>query len=199
VRSGSYWLIVIVHVGLLACSGTEKAGAPDTAGGATLQGASISSGGYTRTATAPSSGGAQPSGGATSVSGILTGGTSSVNSSNAASGGAGTCVGTPALGAVTPADLFAELQRTSRAFLLIDVRNAPVESIPGTDTNIMYTFISALETYIGPDTSCPVVLYCQTGHTSTIAGDALVRAGYCNVRVLTGGIDAWQAAGYPVQ
>jgi rhodanese-related sulfurtransferase len=43
-----------------------------------------------------------------------------------------------------------------------------------------------------------VTLYCQTGHTSSIAGNALVSDGYCNVRYLEGGIQAWQSAGYPV-
>jgi len=103
------------------------------------------------------------------------------------------------LGSVSPADLYAELQQTTHSFLLINVLVPPVGSIPGTDTNIVYTDTAGLEAFIGIDKSQPVVLYCRTGHTSAIAGNALIADGYCNVNILTGGINAWVAAGYPVQ
>jgi rhodanese-related sulfurtransferase len=44
----------------------------------------------------------------------------------------------------------------------------------------------------------PVVLVCQSGARATKAMDQLARAGKGNMRLLTGGIGAWQAAGCDV-
>lgn len=200
-RWPGYWLVIPSLLCLMACSGSDKAGAATPAGSANTTGGSNSSGGNASSGTAQTTGGAVSPGGATSAGGgaVSTGGNSNVGGTNAASGGAGACVGTSALGAVTPADLYAELQQATHLFLLINVLVPPVGSIAGTDTNIVYTDTAGLEAFIGTDKSQPVVLYCKTGHTSTIAGNALISDGYCNVSILTGGIDAWEAAGYPVQ
>jgi rhodanese-related sulfurtransferase len=107
-------------------------------------------------------------------------------------------VGTPTLATVTAAALYADLQQPGRSFLLIDVRPQPGAEIPGTDTNISANDTAALEAYIGSDKSRAVTIYCQSGHMVLVAGPALVADGYCNVRYLVGGIDAWQAAGYTV-
>ena len=44
----------------------------------------------------------------------------------------------------------------------------------------------------------PVALICQTGYRSTVAASVLERAGACDVRVVTGGMIAWEHAGLPV-
>jgi rhodanese-related sulfurtransferase len=44
----------------------------------------------------------------------------------------------------------------------------------------------------------PVVLVCQTGQQSQRASRTVSEAGYAEVHVLQGGVDAWQKAGMPV-
>ena len=43
-----------------------------------------------------------------------------------------------------------------------------------------------------------IVLYCKTSGRAALAGVALQEMGYLNVQNLTGGFDAWVAAGKPV-
>ena len=43
-----------------------------------------------------------------------------------------------------------------------------------------------------------VVLQCQSGGRSSIAASVLVARGFANVVNLTGGINGWRAAGYPL-
>lgn len=43
-----------------------------------------------------------------------------------------------------------------------------------------------------------ILLYCKTGSMSADAADSLVNAGYTNITVLRGGMDAWEAAGRPL-
>ena len=148
----------------------------------------------------PASGGSAAAGAAASSGGTSGaargGGGGTVGQGGTAQGGATGCAGPATLGSVTAATLNAELP--GRTFLLIDVRPTPGAQIPGTDTNISANDTAALEAYIGSDKSRAVTIYCQAGHMVMIAGPALVNDGYCNVRYLVGGIDAWQAAGYPV-
>jgi rhodanese-related sulfurtransferase len=91
-----------------------------------------------------------------------------------------------------------ELSQTPRPFLLINVHVPLAGNIPGTDADIAYTDVSAIEQFIGTDKSKPVVIYCYSDHMATIAGPTLVADGYCNIRYLKGGLSAWQTAGYPV-
>ena len=61
---------------------------------------------------------------------------------------------------------------------------------------------SRLETRIGaaaPDRGRALVLTCADGGQSTLAAASLGRLGYSSVRVLAGGVRAWQAAGQPVE
>jgi rhodanese-related sulfurtransferase len=48
------------------------------------------------------------------------------------------------------------------------------------------------------DTVAPLVIYCGTGHRSTIAMSILNAYGYTNVRSMQGGLNAWAAADLPV-
>ncbi|RFO96410.1 sulfurtransferase [Rhodoferax lacus] len=43
-----------------------------------------------------------------------------------------------------------------------------------------------------------IVLYCKTSGRAALAGAALLEMGYLNVQNITGGFDAWVAAGKPV-
>ena len=54
---------------------------------------------------------------------------------------------------------------------------------------------------LAPDHAVTLVLYDDSGTTmaATTAREKLLSAGYMDVRVLTGGLAAWAAAGYPVE
>lgn len=43
-----------------------------------------------------------------------------------------------------------------------------------------------------------ILVYCRTGHRSTIASNILLAAGDSDIYNMQGGITAWTAAGYPV-
>ena len=51
---------------------------------------------------------------------------------------------------------------------------------------------------IAKNKSNPVILVCQTGQQSQKASRTVSEAGYSEVHVLEGGVDAWQKAGMPV-
>ena len=48
------------------------------------------------------------------------------------------------------------------------------------------------------DRDRPLLVHCQTGPRQTMAAAALEAAGY-DVRLLAGGLQAWQAAGLPIE
>ncbi|MCY4486943.1 MAG: rhodanese-like domain-containing protein [Deltaproteobacteria bacterium] len=50
-----------------------------------------------------------------------------------------------------------------------------------------------------PDTRVPVVVLCDDGNRSALAAETLERMGYGDVRVLAGGVEAWQRQGLPVR
>lgn len=87
----------------------------------------------------------------------------------------------------------------SKDFLLIDVRGGtPASQIPQTDSTIVYTDTDGLVAIIGSDPDARVVLYCNSGNRSGIAGNALVGRGYRAIHSLSGGISSWIAQGFPV-
>ena len=98
------------------------------------------------------------------------------------------------LGELSPQQLHAAL--ANKDFLLIDVHYPNAGSILGTDARIAYDDIPALVAFIGPDLDTKVVLTCLMGGMSRSAGNALVALGYRNISELTGGMNAWTAAGY---
>jgi rhodanese-related sulfurtransferase len=102
---------------------------------------------------------------------------------------------TPTLVGLSASELHTALE--TKDFLLINVAGAP--SIHGTDAIITYSDTNALVAFIGPNLKTRVVLYCQSGGRSTVAGNALVALGYCSIRQLTGGKNAWTQAGYPLE
>ncbi|MDI7269530.1 MAG: rhodanese-like domain-containing protein [Myxococcota bacterium] len=83
--------------------------------------------------------------------------------------------------------------------ILINVFDADIPEIPGTEIQIPYTDLDAIEAFLGHDPCADLVLYCRRGVRSGDVGAALVDRGYRFVRVLEGGIEAWQAAGYPTE
>ena len=89
-----------------------------------------------------------------------------------------------------------------KGFTLIDVRSAAEHAtgfIPGTDLNIDYREIKARHREIGAQLNDHLVVYCQSGHRSNIAAEALADLGYRHVYNVTGSMNAWLAAGFPVE
>ena len=85
------------------------------------------------------------------------------------------------------------------AFVL-DVRTAGEykEGFIGNATNISSTEISSKLGHLPADKEAPILVYCLTGARSSRAAGILSKNGYTNVNNLSGGINAWKAAGLPV-
>jgi rhodanese-related sulfurtransferase len=103
----------------------------------------------------------------------------------------------PALGGLSPEELHAAL--ADKDFLLINVASASGGQIAGTDAYVPYDDPDALVDYIGPDLKERVVLYCVSSGRSGVAGRSLVERDYCSIRHLLGGMNAWTAAGFPLE
>ena len=91
---------------------------------------------------------------------------------------------------------------SQKGFILIDVRSAEEHAsgfIPGTDLNIEFKEIQARHREIGAQLDDHVVVYCQSGRRSNIAAETLADLGYRHVYNVTGSMEAWLAAGFPVE
>lgn len=92
--------------------------------------------------------------------------------------------------------------KAAKGFVLIDVRS-PEEHvqgfIPGTDLNIDFREIKARHREIGAQLGDHIVVYCQSGHRSNIAAETLADLGYSHVYNVSGSMNAWLEAGYPVE
>jgi len=103
---------------------------------------------------------------------------------------------------VVPEEGPADLQRRLRArepVTVIDVRD-PDEYRDGHiegATNISRGFLEFRVGSVAADPETPIVLYCQTGLRSVLAGKALKELGYKNVINLQGGYQKWAQSGLP--
>lgn len=91
---------------------------------------------------------------------------------------------------------------TQKGFVLIDVRSPEEHAqgfIPGTDFNIDFREMKVRHGEIGAQLSDHIVVYCQSGHRSNIAAETLADLGYSHVYNVSGSMNAWQEAGYPVE
>jgi rhodanese-related sulfurtransferase len=90
----------------------------------------------------------------------------------------------------------------TKGFVLVDVRS-PEEHrtgvIPGTDLNIEFREIQARHREIGAQLDDHIVVYCQSGHRSNSAAETLADLGYRHVYNVAGSMNAWVAAGFPVE
>ena len=91
---------------------------------------------------------------------------------------------------------------TQKGFVLIDVRS-PEEHmqgfIPGTDFNIDFRQMKTRHRELSAQFEDHIVVYCQSGHRSNIAAETLADLGYRHVYNVTGSMNAWLAAGFPVE
>jgi rhodanese-related sulfurtransferase len=86
-------------------------------------------------------------------------------------------------------------------FTLIDVREDN-EWTAGHATGAVHMSKGVIERDVEakvPDKKTKLVLYCGSGARSALAADSLMKMGYSNVFSLAGGINAYQAAGLPVE
>jgi phage shock protein E len=88
-----------------------------------------------------------------------------------------------------------------KGFILVDVRTAEEHRegmIPGTDFNIDFRDIKSRHRELGVQPDDHIVVYCQSGHRSNIAAETLADLGYKHVYNVTGSMNAWTEAGFPV-
>lgn len=96
---------------------------------------------------------------------------------------------------VTPAGLAVMLE--AKDFTLVNVHVPYDGEIADTDLFIPFDEIAARLSELPPP-EAKIVLYCRSGSMSTSAAEALVAAGYTQVLNLAGGMNAWRAAGFPL-
>jgi phage shock protein E len=111
-------------------------------------------------------------------------------------GGEAGCSGWTALKRLSPAEV-SSLLATSDP-IVINVHIPYAGDISGTDTSISYNNVDAIEACLNYDHCADVLLICLGGGMSQSAGNELIKRGYLRVRDLNGGMQAWEAAGYPL-
>ncbi|HEY7532844.1 MAG TPA: rhodanese-like domain-containing protein [Nitrospiraceae bacterium] len=89
-----------------------------------------------------------------------------------------------------------------KGFILVDVRSVEEHAtgfIPGTDFNIDFREMKSRHRELGAQLDQHIVVYCQSGHRSNIAAETLADLGYKHVYNVSGSMNAWQEAGFPVE
>jgi rhodanese-related sulfurtransferase len=94
---------------------------------------------------------------------------------------------------ISPTQLNAMM--ANKDFLLVNVHIPYYAEIAETDLFIPYNKIPENISLL-PDKQAKIVVYCQSGPMSTTAAGLLSGMGYTNIFNLSGGMDAWKAAGY---
>lgn len=103
----------------------------------------------------------------------------------------------PPLAHLTAKELKAILDSSETPYL-INVKGSSIANIPGTDA-VLASNVPGIEDLVKKDLCANIIIYCRSGVTSQSVGDQLVAKGYQHVRDLSGGINAWTAAGYATE
>lgn len=103
---------------------------------------------------------------------------------------------------VTAAEL-AEIVKGRGKAVIIDVREpdefrGPLKHIQGS-RNIPLAALKARTGEVGSAKGAPVYLICRSSARAMSAATILSQAGYTDLKVLKGGMLAWQSAGLPVE
>ncbi len=81
-------------------------------------------------------------------------------------------------------------------FTLVNVHVPYVGEIAQTDVFIPYNDVDQKMSQLPVDKSAMIVLYCSSGHMSSIAAEKLVGLGYTDVWNLQGGMGSWMNQGF---
>lgn len=101
----------------------------------------------------------------------------------------------PALVGLTPEQFAGRL--ADRSSFVINVHTPYDGELDGTDAFITFdTIADSAQRPAAKDRE--ILLYCRSGRMSAIAGQTLIDLGYTNVSHLSGGMNAWVAAGRPL-
>lgn len=98
---------------------------------------------------------------------------------------------------VTPKELNTMLK--NKNFIFVNVHIPFAGNIAGTDLSIPYDQIENELSQLPSDKNAKIVLYCRSGHMSTIAAEKLVSLGYTNIWSLKGGMVEWEKAGFALE
>lgn len=98
---------------------------------------------------------------------------------------------------VTPKELNTMLK--NKDFVFVNVHIPFAGNIAGTDLSIPYDQIENELSQLPSDKNAKIVLYCRSGHMSTIAAEKLVSLGYTNIWSLKGGMVEWEKAGFALE
>ena len=99
---------------------------------------------------------------------------------------------------ITPADLMAIIENRRDTFLLINTHIPFEGNIPTTDLSIPYNNVAQNLSLLPEDKDSELIIYCMSNRMAYIAADALVQAGYTNLKLLDGGMIGWNGAGLPI-
>ncbi len=83
-------------------------------------------------------------------------------------------------------------------FTLVNVHVPYAGEIANTDGFIPYNEIEQKTSQLPSDKNAMILLYCSSGHMSSIAAQKLVALGYTNIWNLDGGMSGWANQGFPL-
>jgi phage shock protein E len=98
--------------------------------------------------------------------------------------------------ALISVETLSEMMETRRDDFVLINTHIPFEgNLPSTDYTVPYNEINQHLDLFPANKDAEIVLYCMSNRMALIAADDLVSAGYTNLKLLDGGMLAWQSAG----